>query len=804
MEIKDLIKSDGDRLFIVDPECYIIFTGETTDDIKPFIRIGNWNDMPVELVPLIENIIITDGLVGDPALEQFNIEVRRLPENRYIGSRGIVQKFLMFQRIFGLDLTNASIVDIEKDLPELSREKNISHKDQFIGVFYRNGNFKTLLNKNTIFDLNEITGMPATWQRLHDLLSEANRGSRRYDGSGMVIAGHNPIFYDRGHFCSYLFPSSYLRDFSLLGIDPGRIEAVFYPSLNLIALSKFFKWLNAAGRKIKIFANSTDVELLKKLYSGATIRKDNFSGLSYRTDSGLSARNYPDTYNLKITFNNVAPAGESMTVAFIKSAGGAREIIREEPDLIVASYTAFEDMTLLLKSAAAPCAVIDDGNKNVRKLAGGERIVLSPGAHYALYRFGRAEHIDTIAGLGEELTARIGGDTDALLAELTAPADGGAADEARAKLAFNVLSMARVIMHGTRDRKLLARLRDFASTLAARCAPAASFDPSRHIVALVLHNGGLFQFITDYAGAAGPVLFDTVSADAAGPDGRIDLSLLECRERILRDRERLALLVDIYTRSEQYREKNAAGMEGLREAIGARKEQYRDESLSLEHSWERSIAGMPREEGPAAQEEAPSGPLARALAKVRALPVAVKIAVPAAVLLLIIAAIILSIKGPAIVSSMKSGREGAIESRDIDARYRKLAKEMNIKVRDNDILHYANAVALKNGYRRIASTTLKERNPDWIYPENVFMMLDGQRVVVSPGDTLWNLSRNKLIESAIRFNEIMKLLPAADAKSRQRLLNEARSIAYTAGQKKTIDAIAGPAKPAAGPPEKAR
>ena len=93
VEIRDIIKSDSDRLFIVDPECYIIFTGETTDDIKPFIRIGNWSDMPVELVPLIENIIITDGLVGNPSHEQFNIDVRHLPHNRYIGSRGTVQRF---------------------------------------------------------------------------------------------------------------------------------------------------------------------------------------------------------------------------------------------------------------------------------------------------------------------------------------------------------------------------------------------------------------------------------------------------------------------------------------------------------------------------------------------------------------------------------------------------------------------------------------------------------------------------------------------------------------------------------------
>jgi hypothetical protein len=76
-------------------------------------------------------------------------------------------------------------------------------------------------------------------------------------------------------------------------------------------------------------------------------------------------------------------------------------------------------------------------------------------------------------------------------------------------------------------------------------------------------------------------------------------------------------------------------------------------------------------------------------------------------------------------------------------------------------------------------------------------------VVVSTGDTLWNLSRNKLIESAIRFNGIMKLLPAADAKTRLRLLKEARDIAYTAKQREMLDAINPPA-PAAGAQEKAR
>src|SRR3990172_9044236 len=324
MEIKDIIKTDADRLFIVDPECYILFTGETKDDIQPFIRIGNWMDMPIELIPLVENIIITDSLIGNPSHEQFNIDVRYLSTNRYIGSRSIVVKFLEYQKIFGLDLANASVVDIEKDLPVLSAEKNISYKNQFIGVFYRDGNFKVLLNKNTIFDLNKIIRNPITNHNFHDLLSEAYADSKRYDSSGIVIVGHNPIFYHKKYFYSYLFPASYFYEFSLLGIDPGKIQTVFHPSPNLINISKFFKWLNYYQKKIRIFANTADIALVKKIFSNCAIKNEKFSSLAYKAGSGLSIKNYPGSYNLKLQFEAVPPHGNSLTAAFIKGSSGVK------------------------------------------------------------------------------------------------------------------------------------------------------------------------------------------------------------------------------------------------------------------------------------------------------------------------------------------------------------------------------------------------------------------------------------------------------------------------------------------------
>ena len=135
MEIKDIIKTDYDRLFIVDPECYIIFTGDSTEDVQPFIRIGNWIDMPVELIPLIENIIITDNIIGNPAHEQFNIDIRYLSTNRYIGSKNIVNKFLDFQKISGLTLKMRQLSILRKIFLSYQKKKTYLRKISLLEYF---------------------------------------------------------------------------------------------------------------------------------------------------------------------------------------------------------------------------------------------------------------------------------------------------------------------------------------------------------------------------------------------------------------------------------------------------------------------------------------------------------------------------------------------------------------------------------------------------------------------------------------------------------------------------------------------
>ncbi|MBN2079219.1 MAG: hypothetical protein JW838_09650 [Spirochaetes bacterium] len=738
MEIRDIIRSEVDRLFIVDPECYIVFTGETTDDLKPFIRIGNWRDMPVGLIPLIENIIITDSLIGDPAHEQFNIDVRHLGENRYIGEEGIVNRFLEYQKIFGLDLTNASVVDIKKDLPELSSEKNISHKDQFIGVFYRDGNFKILLDKRVIFDLHGITAGPTGWRQFNDLLCESYGRGGRYGGSGLFVAGRNPVFHHKGRFYPYLFPDGYFGDFAQLGVNPGKIEAVLFPSLNLTSLTKLLKWVHGTGRAIRVFSNNEDLEPVRRLFSRGRITIEKFSGLEYHAGSGLEITNYPGTFNVRVRFGE---PGAGFVVPFIKGPAGAREILREKADLFLISYTAFEEIAMLLRSTATPFAVIDDGNRNVAKLAGWGRLVLSPGRHYEFRRCRDSGELIALSGLDGETAALLLDNPEALEGHLSDDMD---ADPVRW---CNTVSLARAFLHVTGDRRLSARLKRLVEAPSLELSSRMMrLDPARYTIILALDNGGVFPFVAPVVGAGDLRLFDSiVPVDDSGewsPGHR------EARARIIEDRARLQKLIDLYSESGPYRDRVLPDLGALGDAIEARKRRCGEERLSLDSPQ----AGAPATDPATSHRD--HSPAARPSATRRRL----MIAIPAAIILIITAAFLLRTGTPDLGKLIRHDRTGSVESRELDERYRDLGKRLGIRIRDHDILRYANSVALANGYHKIRDTGMKEGNPDWIYPDNVFVMLDGERVTVSRGDTLWNLSRNKLIESALIFDDVMTRL----------------------------------------------
>jgi hypothetical protein len=843
MTLKDIIRTDSDRLFHVDPECYILFTGDSVHDEQPFIRIGNWIDMPVELIPLIENIIITDGIVGNPGHEQFNIDVRVLSTNRYIGSENIVRRYLDFQKLFGLDLTNATIVNIEKDIPELSKEKNISENSQFIGVFYRDGNFRTVHDGVNIIDLKASGSASLTRDGIHERLIEQARGSEAYSGSGLVIMEHNPLFYHNGSFVSYLLPSGYIETFSRLMINPLKIRSVIYPSGNYINVSSFLKWKHNRQDRLSVFSDRPDdIQTIRNLYRNINIQLSPFSGMKYGSGDGLSIHNYAGSFNLRLDFRGREGKGDDISIAFIKAATGIKQALREQLDAIITEYSAYEESALLFKSTSTPVMIINDSGSEIRGRLGQNIILLHPGLQYNFRKL--TERGDIFSRYAPDLTGLLSGDTEALQRELEKKEeDGSLVGRIRR---FNALSLLRLMMNTTTDRKLFQQIRKLHQDLAHN---ASADDPlgeteSLH-VDMVFHDSQIYQFAIERQNRPGVIYLDGVSIPDSSPSFHGDSGQMLQNDRIMEDRLRLLRLLSLFREEGILKgEKLSRETQLLKMAIEKRREHYaRDLHLHAEGSTDgkgtgltglvkKALAGnagsasgdvtSPPASGSPAEDyrdEMSRNP-GTGRGRISGLR---KLALPLGgllVLLVIISMILMhrmaaKKAGPAEKTGGKNSSAGskggvtddlagtgftgeaAKEVKPSDSiltknqieEYQSIPAEFRTAISDGDIYRYANRVALRNGYRELSAINANLKNPDWIYPSNTFIMLDETRITVVPGDTLWNISKKKLIEMDLNFYNTVKEIKKASGAEKEYLLKKIRVFSFSGKHESIIRSL---------------
>jgi hypothetical protein len=724
--IGDIIRKESDRLFMVDRECYIIFTGTSLEDDRPFIRIGNYIDLPVEIIPLIENIVITDLLVGNPACEQFNIDIKQLPSNRYIGSRRVVSKYLGFQKIFGLDLTNATIVDVEKDIPYLSRQKELSARDSFIGIFYTNGNFKINHRESNIMDLLKETGAALDEAKVLGLVSAAARDSKRYAGDGAVFIGGNPLFYKNRHFTCYHFPKRFIEEFAALSIDPARIREAIHPSSNFIHVTRLIKWKHGSGGRLRVFSGHREqMEQVRNLFPGASITHRDFNGFAHDTDDGLSVRNYPGTFNIRLTWGAVKPERLDLSLSYIKGGRGLEQILTERQDGLLVHYSVYEEATLLIKSSHLPVLIVADSGLSKGRLKGHALPVLYSGVQYDFRKFGKLEALLSDAMTRVEGAPALAASAAGEIEEKHRAIAGALGEGHGSSLdgfseAFNTLSLFRVMLESEKDRKRAAALRKAVQEidLALERGAIASFDPGAFRVIICFCGPMACEFIEklDGARAANTAITEEITGDdAQGIPPEAGTVGEKFRSRVLEDRRRLMKLLELYRpRSEK------AGLRELEKAMAQRKEEFYIDEPSLE---EESAPGAGR---------TPSWKRAAAWAAV----------------LLALAVSALLYTDHARTWSEERARAAALREelarKELIARYK-------IVIAPYDIFMYANEVALKNGYKRITFSGFKDKNPNWIYPGNRFNLDDNETVTVKEGDTLWDIAGTRLLEKNVRF-----------------------------------------------------
>jgi hypothetical protein len=551
------------------------------------------------------------------------------------------------------------------------------------------------------------------------------------------------------------------------------------------------KWKNSTKGSLRLFSNNNDFFALQRLYSRCSIKRDNFAAMNYKTDDGLTVKNFRDSFNIELQFEKNDSSAENCLIMYLKGEAGIRESLKKTPDLCIVPYSVFEDAAMLLNNSGLAIAIIDDGNKNLSRLGSDQHVILRKSYQYELIKSSSAESLISSISIDEGLWDLLNSSAELFENYFDKIQKSQAASRHRSL--FNLAGIIRIELHTTKDRKKSSFLKPLSQKVFAEIDRDAVFsDNTGYKTILALHDKGVFSFITGVTNdSAAPLVFDEIEKTATGKLMNISRDTANNHKRILTDRKRLMALLSRYIQSPQYHKVHGSEIMKLKKAIERRREDYSKEDLSFDTTGlqENSKKYRMSDTGDSDSKNDKTKKnliICRTKSACKKIPRKIRLSAPfgALLILLILFAILLTRDYIKIPKASKS--EAVIQSKEIDDKFRKLGEQLNIKVDNSDIYVYANDVAVKNGYHKIAETNLRDRNPDWIYPKNVFMMLDGQRVTVSKGDTLWNLSKNKLIESIIRFDEIIKKINALPASARPQHVIAASKLARTKSQLEII------------------
>ena len=115
-----------------------------------------------------------------------------------------------------------------------------------------------------------------------------------------------------------------------------------------------------------------------------------------------------------------------------------------------------------------------------------------------------------------------------------------------------------------------------------------------------------------------------------------------------------------------------------------------------------------------------------------------------------------------------------------------------------DIFLLTNEIAVSNGFRRLDSIEEAGRDPDWIYPGNLFVLPDSTEYTVVKGDTMWYIAHRFIIkrleEDWDSYTSIKREVEttSVDAQRKEVLTRELKSIgarSYSENFRREIDSL---------------
>ena len=249
------------RVFRVDRDCYVIFTGFSALDEKPFIRIG-YSKYIEKFKQYISNAIIAAGYLSSLKEEIKQIETEEY-ETNFIVPESIYNVVLKFIRPTSHHKVNVNVIDKQtlEDYSSVLRE--ISQKYKSYVLLYDNGNFAVTFSGKKIFDMFSAINRDLTTSKflfltssktteiypLESVVRLGNSYTILTNSGNIAVIGHE---LDENKLIRNLYPTSKIK--TVVGND-------------VIPLIDFIRLLNSRS-SIKVYTTKEVYDDFKKFSLG--------------------------------------------------------------------------------------------------------------------------------------------------------------------------------------------------------------------------------------------------------------------------------------------------------------------------------------------------------------------------------------------------------------------------------------------------------------------------------------------------------------------------------------------------------
>lgn len=808
MEISTLTPEE--RVFRIDDECYIIYLGSDRDDLKPFLRIGNSRRITPYVIKGTYNIVITDSVTGNPALEPENMNRENSRENRYVGDKKITASLQKFIHQFKIE--NGSVSTIE-DVQKAHKRAEVH--------FFDDGNIHILFDRNLLFDLRKREKSDLHFiERAHMLKDIHIKNPLRYrpedlERPGFLLLEQKILLFENGKATALGLPEFYFKAFVNCGIDPDLIETIVTDDIG----GSFFKLLK---RKWNTREN------LRILTANSSLVK---SAAALLTHTGAGAL-HADISSFE--------QGEKRTVSGFRLERNDRGFVAKQRDLplpMLISETSSSkqgfcvlnpDRCVMVQPGKGPLPIPEGVVHQFVKAVPEQQEMLQIYVHDML------DLIEDDLNPSESMIAKL---IDQLLGGLEQKASKPMLYRVRKGLKklkltetsgfFYLLSNVYgiiSILHETDDDELgivqsFMPLRDSAqkklrsmSTVRTQLPIRGDFYPAEG-TAVVLYG--------PVSGASSRDAY----AFTRGLVEDLDQKAASFQEELDREFARLhAFLFEL--QGEPSGKPGRRGLTtgrspGVPEGVVVPKVG----KVGVARKGEDRAAAAAKELSTTEERQAYTTAPVQHVSYSRGLSGPIKFIIPAAVVVVAAILLILFFLFPGVIGRQKPGeiqdaelaaaeetatQEGE-ESFEVDqfleekgipqsalTDRRTVIYRGLIEITILDIYLLTNEIAVTNGFRRLDSVEETGRDPDWIYPDNLFVLPDSTEYTVVKGDTMWYIAHRFIIkrleEDWDSYTSIKKEVETTtvDVQRKEVLIRELKSIgdrSYSENFRQEIDSV---------------